>query len=1159
MKTKLLIESIEYKDTKNISLKLMSNDYNGAGNFTITLDNIYGRYSDTFNLNDDVQIYADDLELTDPTEPTTRIFTGIIEDISFKAKGKRETVVLSGRDYSAIMQDVTVDSRIFKDTEASEIVKSIIIQNLSSEISLNNVNVTLTTIDKITFNNISVFDAISKVAEIAGYYFFVDDDKDLNFIEKDSVSSGVTIGNANIVPPVIHLKLDDNISSTDVVNSIETNDGTTTRNTLDMHNLIYHYKMNDNLDTTNVIDSSGQGNDGTSQVNTSTISTTGKINNALSFNGSSTNINIPTTKLQEMTISMWCNPDTIDTSSQTDYDAFIFSGAGGGDGRIYVFQDDNDLKIGLGNTATLLQINNIFEVDKWVHIVISLDGENYEVYIDNVLEASGTYSSDYSSTNWNIGSFSNSKNYFSGKIDDIRIYSKNINSNEVNLLNNLNQGTEETLVDGRTNNGLTFNGIVGGGETAHWTMNQGTGSYITDTQNSYIGSLTEGATFTDGIVNDCVLFNGSTSNVTCNEIGSLIGLSDNKEFTFATWFNTTGSGLSASGTEQILVGGRYGDNTTIGIGGTDAIECRTDDSAIFTANDIVGSNIWNHLVTTCSINTGSPYYPEWHIYLNNELVKTGSYLYATGDMPGPFSPGYIGFESRKSFGFNGMIDDTRFFDRILDDTERESLYKNKNNIEEEEDCLTLTNSIEVEPNNHTLTFWYKSSNAKFQMLFQQQNESTSGNIEFRPADNTILVESTTNNLWEITLNAEIDIDDGEWHHYSIIFGEDDTKLYVDNVLSDTKAASTDTVDFRYKCVGGHGNYDYTYGQNPDGTFDDIRVYDYTITEKALTGIFNKTLGTEDAILSEESNVTSSSFRTADHEIFNKVTVFGDRQLTGAREFFTRDTGSILNLDAKPYNVSLFLSGVPNVQIQPGGILNISNPETDTAKFLVDFNSSSITLVSGLTAGDIAIPVGSIAIVDYQRSTPLIKIKSDATSIAEYGTKQRTITDRNIKDNLEANTIALTYLNEHKDPKTEGTLQVKNVLLTTPGHTVVVNLPNEGQTNQTYSILELDYEFNTINNASDRYLSISLNKKVTNFVDIMKEEMLRLRRLEAADVETSITNFSLAGDTVGVTSSARVVYLPIGSGFFFGVNNHNQLNSPTSLLGPIVAGSTVIDI
>ena len=190
------------------------------------------------------------------------------KEIEFKGVPNKENIILSGRDCGAILQDIIVNPRIFADTEISELVKSLVIQNANgSGITTNNVNVTTTTVDKITFNNISLFDALVELSEIAGYYFFIDINKDLNFIQKNTVSSGETFGNIGIKSPIAH------------------------------------YKMNDNSANTTVIDSAGS-NNGTASFNTADNSVAGKINNALSFDGIDDIVNINKNDFVEQNFSI---------------------------------------------------------------------------------------------------------------------------------------------------------------------------------------------------------------------------------------------------------------------------------------------------------------------------------------------------------------------------------------------------------------------------------------------------------------------------------------------------------------------------------------------------------------------------------------------------------------------------------------------------------------------------------------------------------------------------------------------------------------------------------------------------------------------------------------------------------------------------------------
>lgn len=55
-----------------------------------------------------------------------KLFDGLLEDIQFKGKGLNESIRLSGRDYTAYMQDRTVEPEVYNNLPAGSIVKDII-------------------------------------------------------------------------------------------------------------------------------------------------------------------------------------------------------------------------------------------------------------------------------------------------------------------------------------------------------------------------------------------------------------------------------------------------------------------------------------------------------------------------------------------------------------------------------------------------------------------------------------------------------------------------------------------------------------------------------------------------------------------------------------------------------------------------------------------------------------------------------------------------------------------------------------------------------------------------------------------------------------------------------------------------------------------------
>jgi len=193
IRTKVTIAGTTYEDYRNMRVERSIGDYNASSSFSIILDSPYGRHKDDFTVGDEVIIYADQ----DAT-PTTKIFTGVLENIKFQGKGNTQRVKLSGRDYSARLQDITVKPVVFTDTEISSIVTTILSDNEISDITTTNVNTTNVTLARIAFNHKSVFEAIKQLAELAGFIFYVDVDKDLHFEEEQSISSGIKLDNTNI-------------------------------------------------------------------------------------------------------------------------------------------------------------------------------------------------------------------------------------------------------------------------------------------------------------------------------------------------------------------------------------------------------------------------------------------------------------------------------------------------------------------------------------------------------------------------------------------------------------------------------------------------------------------------------------------------------------------------------------------------------------------------------------------------------------------------------------------------------------------------------------------------------------------------------------------------------------------------------------------------
>lgn len=191
----LTIDNVIHTDPLFITVERNIGEFNATSSFVAEFNNFVGSHHDLFSLNDDIIIKAD----AGLTTPTTVIFKGIIEHIKFKGSPDDEKIEISGRDYGAVLQDMTVSPIIYKNKDAGVIARTIIINNTENIISVNNINITTgITIDKIGFNHKSVFDSLTELAELAGCYFYVDVDKDVHFQLKSSSDSFRTFNNQNV-------------------------------------------------------------------------------------------------------------------------------------------------------------------------------------------------------------------------------------------------------------------------------------------------------------------------------------------------------------------------------------------------------------------------------------------------------------------------------------------------------------------------------------------------------------------------------------------------------------------------------------------------------------------------------------------------------------------------------------------------------------------------------------------------------------------------------------------------------------------------------------------------------------------------------------------------------------------------------------------------
>ncbi len=193
VRTKITVGGTEFSDYQNLVVSRSMSDFSSASSFTVIYDSPFGRHNDDFDVGDELIVFANQ-----DAAPTTELIDGIVEKVTFKGRGAHQIVQLKGRDFSLRLMDSTVEPVVFTDSEISTIVTNIIDENVD-DITTNNVDTTEVTLARIAFNHTPVFEAVQQLAELAGFIFYVDNDKDLHFEKKQQISSGITLDNTNII------------------------------------------------------------------------------------------------------------------------------------------------------------------------------------------------------------------------------------------------------------------------------------------------------------------------------------------------------------------------------------------------------------------------------------------------------------------------------------------------------------------------------------------------------------------------------------------------------------------------------------------------------------------------------------------------------------------------------------------------------------------------------------------------------------------------------------------------------------------------------------------------------------------------------------------------------------------------------------------------
>ena len=214
-------------------------------------------------------------------------------------------------------------------------------------------------------------------------------------------------------------------------------------NAYEIDSCVGHWPLNDNTDDTEVEDTSGYDNDGTLEGgdNTEDVSASGTVWLSLQFNGIDQYVDCGDVNeaegLATITLCSWNYPTAHTGTILSKNGPYSLEFTADSKYRFCIYAD---------SAWTCVITDAAYDLDAWYHVAGTYDGTTLRIYVNGSLVKSGAHSAGGV-----IGStagilyigFGGSvfSNYFTGKIDDVRIYDKALSLSEIGEIYNSGIGT----------------------------------------------------------------------------------------------------------------------------------------------------------------------------------------------------------------------------------------------------------------------------------------------------------------------------------------------------------------------------------------------------------------------------------------------------------------------------------------------------------------------------------------------------------------------------------------------------------------------------------------------------------------------------------------------------------------------------------------------
>ena len=692
----------------------------------------------------------------------------------------------------------------------------------------------------------------------------------------------------------------------------------------------------------------------------------GKFGESAVLTGTSSQINFPNIPLSAfdaaaVSVSLWVNMQAV-VSGYTS-GSYVFRGRGNWIIQMIssgiVFQKYDTGPGNNGNNDLSYNFPGGTNLNQWYHIVVTDNGTStsgLNLYVDGVLRDSNSGYANIDDNSWLAG-IANYAGRAGGnfKVDQLRIFNKELLASEVTTLYNETKNTTNTLqILGDTSCIATY--------TFDGSSTDLSGNYNgTDTNilYRYDGTPTAVDFGVGGKSLYGARFNGSSSRIQISSTPTVPLDVSSGNFSISMWVNpsnlTNNNKLIYKWGTSATLRSWLATITTSGV--LYVVEGTTAGDTLMLGTAAISTNVWTHIAITRTQGGNLVQ------YING--VATNTFSTQNRSLKTSTEPLYIGYQAGQTTNFTGSIDQVRIFNKAISAAEVSKLYGNgageiacaytstTDNV-----ALPITNTayykldnnskdsaksrgkfnqgatfvgnsagivnttLQLSSTAHSVSLWMKPQDltaTKWQiMFFSAFNGYPSFTLGKRPDQTTSFHyrNESSNEVYFTLSNANT------WYHVVVTRNNSGSTIYVNgsSVATDSNSMGTYSSSFYEKAsIGSNPLYPAEYF---DGTLDQIRVYDVALTSTDVANLYNSETTSTTNTLAFPTGKTAIATYTLDG---NGVDVSGNYSGDEGDNIVYAYDGTDTNVEyrfgrygqAAVFSANGYISGLPTVENTSG--------------------------------------------------------------------------------------------------------------------------------------------------------------------------------------------------------------------------------------------------